>query len=283
MMAKKVCVFGAMSDFGTGVPGCAEAPAELLEQLKNEDVDFFVKDYSMAATYDRKTKTPNLVKNWGILHYILSSASATISEKLRDGNKIFMIGGDHGMAYASLSAISKHVGIDRLKVFWFDAHADINSPNTSITGNFHGMPVRFLIDAGFLLPENIVYFGLRSIDPEEKEYLREKDIKWYSSSEVKNPKTLKIILEKEIESRVFLNDHVHISFDLDFFDGDTITGVGTPEKDGPTFTDMSFLDAFTGKCGSVDFVEFAPKFDTYGRSLLQSTALSKKFIWLLKS
>jgi arginase len=150
------------------------------------------------------------------------------------------IGGDHSMAIATVAASLQKHGSD-LKVIWFDAHADINTRATSPSGNFHGMPLAFLtgLDHDFaLFPflyavpelkfENILYLGIRDLDPGEKKVLKDKQIKYVKSADINNdPKRA-----FEIVKAFVGNDPVHLSFDVDGIDPGEMPCTGTTAKRG---------------------------------------------------
>jgi arginase len=274
-----VSVVAVEFDGGTGTPGCAQGATAISSHLRRvfrttpSKICHTVQD-SMASRY-----TP---KNWTSVRHACFETEVVCAQALSRARAPFMIGGDHGLAYGSISAVSKFAGVKALKVFWFDAHADINSVVSSPTKNFHGMPVRFLIDSGKLLPENIVYFGLRSVDDGEAAFIASHGIKVYTADQVKNPHVLRELVSKEL-SKLNYSDHLHLSFDLDFFDGDCVPGVGTPERNGPTFVDYSFLEDMKGYLKSADLVEFAPRFDPYGVSQKVAFSLAEKIYMVLKN
>lgn len=185
-----------------------------------------------------------------------------------------ILGGDHALGIGSIAGINHHIPKEDLTVIWVDAHTDINTNETSDSRHIHGMPLaaclglgsRKLID-GFgkdtvkLLPENLFYLGARSIDDGEKEIIREKNIRCFTMDEVR---------EKGIEAAVkellslVKTSYVHLSFDVDFMDGEEYTATGLPVPDGPSIQDTEkclamFFDS--GKICSMDFVEYSPKND----------------------
>ena len=114
-----------------------------------------------------------------------------------------LIGGDHSQAFATISAVLKKY--PDVKIIWIDAHADINTPGTSPSGNIHGMPVAALMGLApkavwkmpwlnqSLTPDNIVYFGIRELDPGEVHTVRKYGIENYSPTQIRG-KGLKNIL-----------------------------------------------------------------------------------------
>ena len=146
------------------------------------------------------------------------------------------IGGDHSMAIASVA--SSLYRYPNSKVIWVDAHPDINTRNSSPTQNYHGMPLGFLshldknIEFDFEIPklelENLIYLGIRDIDPYEKSILDSHKIPYFSVAECEN--NLSQVLLK-LES--FIGNHpIHISFDVDSLDPKVLDSTGTPVPEG---------------------------------------------------
>lgn len=177
------------------------------------------------------------------------------------------VAGDHSAVIGSISASS--INYDNLGLIWIDAHPDINTPETTITGNIHGIPVSALLGMGEtpltkilssqpkLQPDNIVMIGLRDIDPPEAEILEDLNIKYYTYDEV-----LEIGLEKCIsESAEYLShlDAVHLSFDVDSMDPLLMPGVSVPVASGFNQTDVyMMLNTFLTELPimALDIVEF---------------------------
>lgn len=194
------------------------------------------------------------------------------SEAIRNGKIPVSIGGDHSIAMGSIAGVTKEMEVGLL---WVDAHGDCNTSETSITGNVHGMPLAALqgygheklVDLFYKGPkvksENVVIFGVRSLDYREKLFIESLGIKMiYFKDIVKNG------FEKEfsgamayLTSRV---DKVHVSFDLDVIDPRLLPGVSIPVEEGLTpeqgeaiidhFIDSEYLS-------SLDIVEYNPIFD----------------------
>lgn len=154
------------------------------------------------------------------------------------------VGGDHTMALGSLSGLAQaHKAHGRTGVIWIDAHPDINTPETSQTQAYHGMPVAALLgigDADFvalgggrpiLKPENIAYLGLRDVDPPEAKYMGDNGIVSYDMRAIASlgaPEAFSRAMA-EISGRT---DYMALSIDLDAFDPGETPAVGTPVPGG---------------------------------------------------
>lgn len=185
-----------------------------------------------------------------------------------------LLGGDHSCAISSISALLKKY--PKAGIIWIDAHADINTFDTSPTGNIHGMPVAALSGmiskqdlfsgnwtCDFLNPKQIVYLGIRDLDPGEQQVLKEMDILAYSAEDMKKIPLKKIFdtIETHFDSFGF-NQGVHVSFDIDGLSSDLVPSTGTPVGDGielDTLEDMMKEITHYFDLTSIDCVEFNPK------------------------
>lgn len=175
--------------------------------------------------------------------------------------------GDHSMAIGSISASSYNY--DDLLVIWIDAHTDINDETTTPSGNIHGMPVNFLLSnrdnelsqmGGFspkLKKENIIYLGLRSVDPGEEKIIQENSIKAFYYKDIQR-RGLKNVL-KEISEEIKKHSNIHVSFDFDSMDPNVFPAVSTAVEGGFTKEDVKEIFSFlqnTSKIVAVDLVEY---------------------------
>jgi len=186
---------------------------------------------------------------------------------------VLTVGGDHSIAIGTIAGLLRQR--PELVVVWVDAHADINVPSSSASGNIHGMPVSFvtgLVDlnvvAGFewlkeLLPfDRIAYVGLRDLDPKERVFIRENKIRAYSMKEVDELGIVRVM----DEIVAYLNPHgdrlFHLSFDIDGVDSALCPATGTTAPGGLTLREARYLCErlnATGKLRSLDLVEVNPK------------------------
>lgn len=184
-----------------------------------------------------------------------------------------ILGGDHSIAIGSLAGISKHY--DNLGLIWYDAHGDLNSEETSPSGNIHGMPLAANLGIGHesltnilgyapkIKPENIVIIGARCLDPGEKDLIDEQGIKVYTMHEI-DLMGIPQVMEEAISYLKARTDGVHLSLDLDGLDPSEAPGVGTPVIGGLTYREshlaMEML-AESDLLTSAEFVEVNPILD----------------------
>jgi arginase len=193
--------------------------------------------------------------------------SYTVEREYRRQRKIFVAGGDHSLALGSIQGLLRCN--PNLKVIWVDAHGDINTRESSLTGAFHGMPLSFLLGAdrlekqywleSFLKPENLIYFGVRDLDLAEKDFLDENKITYYTAEKIKTVGVSQII--SEIVSEV-KGAEVHFSIDADAFDPLYAPSTGVKVAEGLSYLTVSKLLNEVLKVSivnSFDFVELNPQ------------------------
>jgi len=183
---------------------------------------------------------------------------------LNEGNYGLILGGDHSIAKASVAAtIMKYR--ENTHVVWVDAHADIHTPETSISGNEHGMPVSSLLGLSKLMsqykyklnPSQLTYIGLRDVEPAETELIEDLNINMYTSEDVHSI-GIETIMD-ETMSRINNTTKVHLSFDLDALDPEYIFSTGTLVEGGITFDDsIHIIERVSHNLVAADVVELNP-------------------------
>ncbi len=187
-----------------------------------------------------------------------------------------VMGGDHCLGIGSISAVARHCRErgKKLRVLWFDAHADFNTATLTPSGNIHGMPVACLCGHGpqelveigghvpALNPRDIRQIGIRSVDEGEKRLVHDIGIEVFDMryiDEMGMRHTMELAL-----ALLDANTHLHVSLDVDFLDPDIAPGVGTTVRGGPTYREAQLcmeMIADTGRLASLDLVELNPALD----------------------
>ena len=186
----------------------------------------------------------------------------------------FVIGGDHSLGIGTISGLSHSVSPENLTVVWVDAHTDINTNEISESHHIHGMPLAACMGLGSrklidrfgaadvkLLPQNLFYIGTRSVDTAEQALLEKLHIRYFAMDELR-AKGIEACT-KELLSLV-TTPYIHLSFDVDFMDGEEFQATGLPVPGGPSVADAHrclVILLSSGKVGSMDFVEYSPKND----------------------
>ncbi len=216
------------------------------------------------------TRTKKMKYYFEILHHLkeIHHIYTEVSEK---NEKNILIGGDHSIAIAS--GAHSLDNYDNLGIIWIDAHADINTNDITNSGNVHGMSVAALLGLGddglvnfvprknYLLPENIVYVGLRDVEPEEQELLDKLNIKHFTANDVKKLTIEKVMEESIAHFKKQKVKNLHISYDIDSADPSIAPGVTTDVPNGLDLKETIFIFEQLNKAFNVvavDVVEFNP-------------------------
>jgi len=194
-----------------------------------------------------------------------------------EGSMPLVIGGDHSIACGTIAGVARHFHArgEELGLIWFDAHGDFNTPETSPTGNVHGMPLASCLGYGdvrltglagripMVNPENVVMIGIRELDRAERELLRESGVKVFTMSDIDRLSMARVAVEA-IEIVTNGTAGFHVSFDLDGCDPSIAMGVGTPVPGGVGFRESHYLmeaAALSGKMTSLEMTEIDPIVD----------------------
>lgn len=201
------------------------------------------------------------------------SLADAVERSLRSDALPIVIGGDHSLAIGALAGAARVKGPQGL--IWIDAHADLNTPATSPTGNLHGMPVaaalgdmRGLFDPAVFPSPSIdasrtVFVGLRDLDPGERRAIRERGMTAFTMSDIDRIGMAKV-MERSIEIAARGPASVHLSFDIDALDPATAPGTGTPVPGGLTYREGHLameIVAESGTAHSFELVEVNPALD----------------------
>ena len=196
--------------------------------------------------------------------------------ELRAGRLPIMLGGDHCLAIGSISAVARYCREQgkKLRVLWFDAHADFNTATLTPSGNLHGMPMACLCGLGpqaliemsgqvpALKPKEIRQIGIRSVDAGEKRLVHDIGIEVFDMRYI-DEMGMRQAMELAL-ALVDVNTHLHVSLDVDFLDPAIAPGVGTTVRGGPSYREAQLcmeMIADTGRLASLDVVELNPALD----------------------
>lgn len=239
----------------------------------------YIKEYLVLFCEDRgdirspsQARSPKIHSEADLSHRLdarlYREAYERVRELLREGPALLNWGGDHSVAIATVGAFNE-VHPDG-KVLWVDAHADLNHPAASPSGNFHGMPVAVLLDLegvkarfpwmrGRLRPENLIYLGLRDLDPFEERTLRERGLRAYALRDIRARGMAAIAEEILALTR---RSPLHVSFDIDSVDPRYAPATGVPVADGLNMNELQILARALARHGdlkSLDMVEINPR------------------------
>lgn len=223
---------------------------------------------------------------------VCSQLSTLVEGQVRAGHLPLVLGGDHSQAIGTISGMGKAFRAQgkRLGVLWFDAHTDMNTPDSSPSGNIHGMPLATVLGRGApdlvalcggepaIRPEDVVVFGARDVDAAENHVVKELGVRVYTMSELDRRGTAVCAVEA-IEQITKHTDGVHLSFDLDGVDPRDAPGVGTPVPGGLSLRESHMVCEMlnqTGRLVGMEMVELNPTLDVENKT-------GELAVWLIQS
>ncbi|XP_004584515.2 arginase-2, mitochondrial [Ochotona princeps] len=275
-----VAVIGARFSQGQKRPGVEDGPtavreAGLVKRLSN--LGCRLKDFGDLSftAVPKDDLYNNLVANPRSVGLANQELAEVVSRAVSGGHCCVTVGGDHSLAIGTISGHARHC--PDLCVVWVDAHADINTPLTTATGNLHGQPVSFLLRElqdkvpqlpGFswikpcISSPSIVYIGLRDVDPPEHFILKNYDIQYFSMRDVDRLGIQKV-MEQTLDLLIGKRQRpIHLSFDIDAFDPTLAPATGTPVVGGLTYREGMYISEEihnTGLLSALDLVEVNPR------------------------
>lgn len=202
---------------------------------------------------------------------VCSSTYEAARQAVAAGETPLFLGGDHTLAIGSIGGTSHTAPCGLL---WIDAHADLNTPQTTISGNIHGMTLAVLLGEGYpelvgvgrpgakLRPQDVVLIAVRELDPGERERLRVSGVTVYTMRDV-DERGIGPVVREALE-RLEQHRRIHVTLDMDSLDPQTGPGVGTPSPGGLSYREaqlMMELIADCGCCCGMDIVEINPILD----------------------
>jgi arginase len=223
-----------------------------------------------------------------------------VVKTLEEGMTPLVLGGDHSLAAGSVSGVAEFYRRkgEKIGVLWIDAHSDINSPETSPSGNVHGMPLAALLGLGperlanifgyapKIAAENTVLVGVRDIDSAERENIRRAGLTHVYTMRDIDERGMRTVMEEALRAAGQGTAGYHVSLDMDWIDPEDAPGVGTPVRGGATYREahlaMEIL-ADHGRLLSFEIVEVNPVIDEHNRTAelaveLACSAFGKKIL-----
>lgn len=287
---KRIDILGIATASGASVRGCGMGPEALrVAGLVEALIDL---DHATADHGDLRRPQPDYSTNPGsarlpderkadVLDLAARASDAGLAI-LEDGNFPVFLGGDHSIAMGTVSAAARHCAPmgKPLHVLWIDAHADYNTPDTSPSGNLHGMPLALLcgeteFDESFhgpwlgrIDPRNVTIFGARSVDRDERKLVQARGVEVIDMRKLDQLGVV-AALQKVIDKAKAAGAHLHVSFDVDSIDPSLAPGGGTLVPGGLTYREAHLVMEMlhdSGVVGSLDVVELNPFLDHGGKT-----------------
>ncbi len=305
-MSRSVQIIGAPVDFGANRRGVDMGPsairyaglADALAEAGVESVD--AGDLLVARAEERDPDEgpgSGRAKFLAEIEDVCRRLADEVAEVVANGRFPLVLGGDHSVAIGTLSGSARDADIGAV---WFDAHGDFNTPETSPSGNVHGMPLAAALGQdGFdgvewaqargLREENVVLVGLRSLDGSEREAIRESDVTAFTMSDI-DERGMDDVVRDALHVATAGVDGIHVSLDLDWLDPNVAPGVGTPIRGGVTYREahtaletVAEHDHDEGVLRSMELVEVNPILDHHNETAdvateLAASALGKRIL-----
>ena len=287
LATKKIRIVGAPIDLGAGRRGVDMGPSALRvahigEQLR--DLGYDVEDGGDVPVRNPEELPhgdPRL-KYREPIREMAEAVSARVEKAVQDGALPIILGGDHSVAIGSTAGIARALKPrgESFGIIWFDAHADMNVPESTPSGNIHGMALAVALGlgdkaltqvAGFapkLAARNAVLVGTRSIDEKERGVVRQSGIHVFTMRDI-DERGMRAVMVDALTAALDGTRGVHVSLDIDFMDPDLAPGTGTVVRGGVTEREAHLameMVADTGRLLSMDVTEINPVLDEHNQT-----------------
>jgi arginase len=283
----RIRIIGAPLDLGASRRGVDMGPSALrIAQLEArlEALGHDVEDVGNVDVPERE-ELPDVRGALDLLPAITTvcrELAARTAQAVRDGCMPLVLGGDHSLGAGSVAGVATAYAErgERIGLVWLDAHGDINTPSSSLSGNVHGMPVAHLLGHGdpamvalarpapAVRAEHTVIVGVRDLDPAEREHARLFGLRIFTMRDI-DERGLREVMREAIDIAATGTAGFHVSCDADWIDPGEAPGVGTPVRGGATYREGHLameMVADTGRMVSMDVVEINPVLDEMNRT-----------------
>lgn len=274
-------IIGVPVCFGSDMAGVNLGP----EKLREKEVVNIIKRnnhnvYDLGNIYVKEVKEYEKFQSHQKMKYIDpiveidTNLAQQVYNTISSGNFPFIIGGDHSLGLGSIAGSSKY--FENMGVIWIDAHGDINTHETTPSGNVHGMPLAAAMGIGHeklvnlyyegikVKPENVFIIGARDLDKGEIELVRKLNLNLWTTKKIKDDgieKAMANVMQRIKDKGIM---HCHLSFDIDCLDKTLVPGTGTPVAEGLNLHEVQYiLKTFMQSkiITSMDFVELNTALD----------------------
>jgi arginase len=302
-----VRIIGVPADYGANRRGVDMGPSairygELQDTIEVLDVGCEDVGDLLVPHAERRDPEPDQPDGFSAKYFdevenVCTRLSDEVAEALSDGYMPLVLGGDHSIAIGTLSGSARDADLGAV---WFDAHADLNTPRTTPSGNVHGMPLAAAIGVGEfadmgwataprLSEENVVLVGLRNPDQPEREFLRDSDVTVFTMRDI-DEMGITEVTSDALDAATDGVEGIHVSLDLDWLDPNEAPGVGTPERGGVSYREahaameiVAEYDARFSILRSMELVEVNPVLDEHNETAelateLAASALGKRIL-----
>jgi len=301
---KKIRVIGVPLDLGQSRRGVDMGPSAVRVaglEARLEALGHVVEDggnVAVAIPEQKKEGHPH-AKYLKEITATCTKHAELVLKTLEAGKVPLSLGGDHSMGAGTVAGVAEYYRKQnqRIGVIWIDAHTDINTPDSSPSGNVHGMPLAAIMGLGppelanifnfspKVRPENCVLVGVRDIDSIEKEHVHRAGIEVFTMRDI-DERGMRTVMEEALRMAGRGTAGYHVSLDMDWVDPEDAPGVGTPVRGGATYREAHLameIIADHGRMLSMEIVEVNPVIDEHNRTAdlaveLALSAFGKKIL-----
>ncbi len=286
--AKKIRVIGVPLDLGQSRRGVDMGPSAVRVaglEARLEALGHIVEDGGNIAVAIAETKAAGdpHAKYLKEIAKTCTAHAELVVKTLEQGMTPLVLGGDHSVAAGTAAGVAEFYRRrdEKIGLIWIDAHSDINTPDTSPSGNVHGMPLASILGIGpadlanifgwspKVDPENVVIVGVRDIDATEKENIRRSGVTEIYTMRDIDERGMRTVIEEALRTAGRGTAGYHISLDMDWIDPEDAPGVGTPVRGGATYREAHLameIIADHGRMTSFEIVEVNPVIDEHNRT-----------------
>lgn len=294
MKVSHVAIIGAPLDLGSDRRGVDMGPSALRVAGLNKRLGalgYEVDDLGNVPVEQQESvpEGPRHAKYLPQIAQVCERIGDAVTQAASEGKGPLVLGGDHSIAIGTVAGMARVFRKKRQKIglIWIDAHADMNTPQSSPSGNVHGMPLSCLIGSGppelskmfgfapKVDPKNVALVGIRDVDILERPYVRESGITAFTMRDI-DEKGMRTVMQQAIETATRGTAGFHLSLDMDFLDPQYAPGVGTPVSGGATYREAHLAMEMVADCGqmlSMEVVEVNPVIDEVNRTALLAVEL----------
>jgi arginase len=304
MSPRKIRVIGVPLDLGQSRRGVDMGPSAVRVaglEARLESLGHVVEDagnITVAIAEQKKVGDPN-AKYLKEITATCTKHAELVLKTLEAGKIPIVLGGDHSVAAGTVAGVAEfyHKQHQRIGLLWIDAHSDINTPESSPSGNVHGMPLAAIMGLGppelanifnfhpKVNPENCVLVGVRDIDSIEKENIRRAGVEVFTMRDI-DERGMRAVMEEALRMAGRGTAGYHVSLDMDWIDPEDAPGVGTPVRGGATYREGHLameIIADHGRMLSFEIVEVNPVIDEHNQTAdlaveLTLSAFGKKIL-----
>jgi arginase len=287
IVSKKIRVIGVPLDLGQQRRGVDMGPSAVRVaglEARLEALGHVVEDagnVAVAIAEQKKEGDPH-AKYLKEITATCTKHAEMVLKTLEAGKTPIVLGGDHSVAAGTVAGIAEFYRRQDQKIglLWIDAHADINTPETSPTGNVHGMPLAAIMGLGppdlanifgfspKVSPDNCILIGVRDVDDVEKENIRKAGVDVYTMRDI-DERGMRAVMEEALRAAGRGTVGYHVSLDMDWIDPEDAPGVGTPVRGGATYREAHLameIIADHSRMLGFEVVEVNPVIDEHNRT-----------------